>query len=358
MTKRGWLVALAALAALATACGRQAASPKAEQAQLTVEEVTFGAQIAQARGHHLISIELLEAGDRTKAVSHASHPVEEVLPAIEGELKERDSAAAAALRTALQAVSDTAVKGADADELASSMDTAREALDRAERAVVGELQDSARYRGSVVASLLSTAAHEYEEAVKDGRIAELLEYQDGYAFIRVARLLFDEIADEVRKADAEDAEKAVAAFAALEQALPGPQPPATAAAAEDVERNALLIGHELEETVRALAVVEVDPEEAFAQIETRLGEILAAYGQGKRDEAAELAAKTYLESYEPIEADVIRLAPDVNSELEPILGAGIRAKIKERVPASELKALIEQARVLLGKARQAVMSES
>jgi hypothetical protein len=115
-----------------------------------------------------------------------------------------------------------------------------------------------------------------------------------------------------------------------------------------------LIGHELEETVDAEVSAAREPEEVAEEIEHLLDEIVETYEAGDADAAAELSAEAYLENYEVIEAGVIDAAPDINEELEPLLGADLRKAILEGVPAEDVAAMVEQAKTLLAQALEAL----
>ena len=97
-------------------------------------------------------------------------------------------------------------------------------------------------------------------------------------------------------------------------------------------------------------VTESDPVAVVEEIDRLLDEILVLVEEGDREAAAELAAEAYLENYEVIEADVIDAAPEINEELEPLLGADLRAAILEDAPLAEIEAMVEQARGLLDEA--------
>ncbi|HXG39441.1 MAG TPA: hypothetical protein VNJ28_00730, partial [Candidatus Limnocylindrales bacterium] len=226
--------------------------------------------------------------------------------------------------------------------------------EEAEAAVLGDVAASPAYRGSVVAALLGTAAHEYEEAVGGGAIRELVEYQDAYGFAGEARRLYAAIEAAVRAASDEEADEIEEAFGVLAEALPGPTPPGTLVPVERVEEAAALVGHELEETVGARPLQEADLEAVASEIRHLLDEIVAAYRAGDAERAAELAAEAYLENYEVIEASVIEAAPDVNAELEPLLGAELRRRIGAGAPVEEIERMVARAKELLDRAVEAV----
>jgi hypothetical protein len=94
--------------------------------------------------------------------------------------------------------------------------------------------------------------------------------------------------------------------------------------------------------------------EVEAAIDELLGEVASAYRAGRTKQAAELAAEAYLENYEAIEDEVIERAPAVNADLEPLLGAGLRRRIRQGAPPREIEAMVERARRLLDRALAAL----
>jgi hypothetical protein len=321
---------------------------------VSAEAIAFGQALAQIRGHHLVSLELYRAGETKGAALHAGHPIAELLDSVRSQLQEHDPAVAESLATAVEEGADVIAKGQPAGELASAFHDAATATYEALTAVVGDQADDASYKGSVIAALLSTAAHEYDEAVGGNGVRLLAEFEDGYAFVREARRLYEDVASDVQAASNQEAEEIGEAFETLEQALPTPQPPRELAEPLDVESAAKLIGHELEETVGAAPVEESDPAAVVAEIKGLLDEIVSTYEAGDADTAAELSAEAYLENYEVIEAEVIEKAPAVNEELEPLLGADLRRRISEGAPLREVKGMVARARELLAEALDAL----
>ncbi len=346
--------------ALLAACGeeptREAASGAGGHSTESheAESVSFGAALAQIRGHHLISLELYKAGDARGAAVHAGHPIAEILDSVDGELEAPAPEVAADLSQQLAAGTQAIVDERTPAKLGSIYSEVAATTERAQRAVVGADASTSSFKGSVISALLATAGHEYEEAVGDQGVRLLVEYQDGYAFVGEARRLYDEIANEVRSAAAEEAEEIEEAFDSLREAFPSPKPPKEPVAVLEVTSAIELIGHELEETVHATPVIESDPEAIAAEIEELLDEVIKRYEDGEADTAAELSAEAYLENYEVIEAEVIELAPEVNAELEPLLGADLRKEINADAPVADIKAMVARAKKLLGRALAAI----
>lgn len=349
------------LPALLGACGQES-EPAVETTGADVQEagggdskaIGLGESLAQIRGHHLASLELYKAGDEQGAAVHAGHPIHEILDSVRSELEARAPDVADELAEQLMAAEKAITDGAPAAELAVIYDTAATITVRAEEAVVGESASESSYEGSVIAALLATAGHEYEEAIEDGDVRLLAEYQDGYAFVHEARRLYDEIESEVQSAAAEEAEEIHKAFKVLDRALTSLQPPDRVVDVLEVTSATQLIGHELEETVEATLVEESDPGSLVTEIEGLLDEIVETYEAGEADAAAELAAEAYLENYEVIEAEVIELAPEVNEELEPLLGAELRKQIRAGASVAEVERSITRAKELLVDALKAI----
>jgi hypothetical protein len=350
---------LVVLVLLAAACGNDDEEPTTAvqtgseaDAELS-EMIGFGEALAQVRGHHRAALELYSGGDERGAMTHAGHPIEEILDSVSSGLEEHNGDVEG-LRSALESVASTVESGGSEEELSSAIDDAGSATEQALTDVVGDTAEQSDFKGSVIAALLATAAHEYEEAVGESGIRNLPEYQDGYAFTQEARDLYGEISSDVESASEEEAGEIEEAFESLTGAFPSVQPPEELAAVEDVEESAELIGHELEETVDAQLLEEADHEDVVAEIESLLADIEKAYAQGDNEQAAELSAEAYLENYEVIEADVIEQAPNVNEELEPLLGAELRKQIDEDAPKEEIETMIDRARRLLRQALEAL----
>lgn len=315
------------------------------------EAVSVGEALAQIRGHHRVAIELYGEEDVSGALAHAHHPIEELLDVVSGELEEHGGDPEA-LSAGLDEVVAAIESGGEIEDVVAAVEEVRILTEEQFDMFAGEVDVA--LEGSVVAALLKTAAHEYEEAVGEDGIELILEYQDGYAFSLEAKDMYGRVRADVEGASEEDAEEIEEAFGVLEQALASATPPEDPLAEEDVEAAASLIGHELEETIGALPTEEADHEEVVAEIEHLLAEIRETYAAGDPDAAAELSAEAYLENYEVIEADVIELAPEINEELEPLLGAELRRQIQAGASEDEIASMIARAEELLQEALTAL----
>jgi hypothetical protein len=346
-----------AFSAATLACANEEPESSSTSEELTTEHVTFGEQLGQVRGHFLAGRDLYEAGDEEGATTHTGHPVAELLTVLETDVRDADEEVADDLGPALRKVAQVVADDGSVEDLEGAMTEAGAVLDRAEAAVAGDNLTTPKYRASVISALLATVNAEYGEAVQDGKVELLVEYQDAWAFTQVAKAAYQLIETDVREASEEEADEIDEAFETLDDALPAIEPPDEPAPGDDVERATTLVGAELEETVDALVVETVSPEESFDNIESLLDQVLEAYEAGNAEEASEFAVEAYLENYELVEAQVIELAPEVNEELEPLLQREIRDAIDDEVELSELRTMIDRARELLAEAREHVTAE-
>ncbi|HYY44013.1 MAG TPA: hypothetical protein VE975_02355 [Actinomycetota bacterium] len=317
------------------------------------EAVEIAVAVHEVVAHESVAVELYAQGDAETAAKHAAHPADEILPSLAEELRAHGGDArrfAAAVRAFDRAVSSAAPK-AKVSRAERAVESEAQA---AVEAIAGDAAADPGFKASIVSGLLDKAAHEYEESVAGVRIANPPEYQDAYGMVHVAHRVYESFEAEVRSQAPHEADEIEEAFAQLGSAVPAVQPPTRVPGAEEVETAAGLVGHELEEVYGALAADEVDAGETIAEIEEKLEEVRAAYDSGAADRAAELVADTYIEHYEKIEGKVIEQAPEVNEELEPLLGAELRRMILEGAPKKEVAEAIDKAQALLKEAEAAL----
>lgn len=155
--------------------------------------VVFAANIEKCKAHLAVSAEPYANGDRAAAL-HASHPIQEIGNKVIGP----------AARTSPEATLDDAAK----------------------RVVPEECRSSLAFRARVLADLLSGMATEYDEAYKAGKITQMVEYQDAYAFFKRAQAAHRHLTPALRTKNPAMAGELDGQFAALAKALPGLTPPA------------------------------------------------------------------------------------------------------------------------------------
>jgi high-affinity iron transporter len=87
------------------------------------------------------------------------------------------------------------------------------------------------------------------------------------------------------------------------------------------------------------------------EIERMLDEALASYRAGNTEEAEEIVGDAYLEHFEQVEHPLEELDHDLMEELEVLISTTLRDEIRAGASASEVEALVEQAKVGLAAAK-------
>ncbi len=316
-------------------------SPAATPAT-TVDEETLelAGALAQIWGHLEASAASIEAGNWRFAAAHAGHPVAEYWEQVEGPLTERGLAQP--LREALdryrQAVESQASDYQQAHQAAVSQ--TRETME----AVAGESWNDPAFRAELIRNLLESAEHEYSEAVQDGQLVELVEYQDAWGFFTVASQLYSDIAPQVQAASSEAAEEIEHELAELDRVFgtfvvqPGQAP----ASPEEVNEAVGEVRAELAKALQLATTEPKGPAETIAEIEALMQQALDAYARGEQDEAYDLAADAYLEGFETIEGDLIQRGEREFVEELELQFKELRDGIRQGRPPEELQALVDE----------------
>jgi hypothetical protein len=151
-----------------------------------------------------VSEQLYLLGQPRVAALHAAHPVQELGNRLIGPVRRLDPARADRLRETLKEPGRAIEQKVSPAQYVAKVAAVGKALDETVTLVVGaEPRGSIGFRTKVVASLLNAVSEEYDEAFKDGRITQLVEYQDAYGFFRRARTLYDALPAEARRAELE-----------------------------------------------------------------------------------------------------------------------------------------------------------
>ncbi len=238
---RQWILAgaLASLALVGPPCSWG-------QPQLMDEQVKFAANAEKIKGHLLSSRELYARGEAAYAAIHAAHPVQELWSLLRDPLTQASPEFAKRVGALLEK------PGQEIDAKVSTKryeDTVRgvfAALDEAvSRVVPSEIHRSVVFQARVVLAILEDVAEEYEEGFKEGKITQVVEYQDAYGFFRRTQTLYRSIAGPLRKKAPEAANEIEKSLAALSKGFAGVMPPATPLPAEQIKKEVLRVSTEL-----------------------------------------------------------------------------------------------------------------
>ena len=170
------------------------------------------------------------------------------------------------------------------------------------------------------------------EAVSDGVIGEMAEFQDGSAFVWRSQQIFDEIRSDVPTHDVKEIDELYVELWAAYDARADPSA---------VETLAGGIIHELD------GVLGVEDEENnlldyVENIRVLLEQTKQEYSNGDTDLALSLATKAYLDNFEFLEAPLIELdQKELSEEVEVMLREELRSMIKSGEPSSKIDTQVD-----------------
>jgi hypothetical protein len=302
--------------------------------------VEFVSNIEQIRGHLDQALVNKESGNDTLAQAHTLHPIEEIYASIEEQLVSQNGTLNETLSVALQDLS-SSVPNVMPEEFRGQIDSINMQLDNIVQTLVpsSELRNPA-FNASVVSRLLDTAGHEYGEAVANGTIIEIIEYQDGQAFIHRAQSIFNSSANNINQNMAHEVEEVNEFFSNLNNAVSNRDDPA------NVETTINGITHELSE-ITGLSESQLTGEEAGAEeqdpiaiinnIKSLLTELVAAYRSQDYQGAENIAIEAYLENYEHVEAPIAEHDQQLMEQTEVMLREELRQMITNRAPIEQIE---------------------
>ena len=318
--------------------------------------VEFVSNIEQIRGHLDQALINKESGNNTLAQTHSLHPIEEVYSTIEDQLVNQNGTLNQTLSAALQNLSST-VTTANLQDFENQIDDINMLLNNSVLALVpsSELNNNPTFNASVVGRLLHLAGHEYEEAVANGTIIEVVEYQDAQAFIHRGESIFKSSASRINQNLAHEVEEVNEFFSNLNAAVNNREDPTT------VETTINGIVHELAE-ITGLSESQLIGEEAGAEeqdpiaiinnIKSLLTQLIAAYGSQDYQGAERIATEAYLENYEFIEAPLAQQDQQLMEQTEVMLREELRQMITDRVPIEQIEQHITMINANLDRAAE------
>jgi predicted secreted protein with PEFG-CTERM motif len=214
-----------------------------------------------------------------------------------------------------------------------AIDDAKGVVEIARSTVVGDyLSNLVDTKLILIKVLLETSIAEYGEAVSDGVIGEMAEFQDGSAFVWKSQQIFAEIESDIGTHEAEEIK---VFYEDLWNAYDARASPL------QVETLAGGIIHEIDEVLG----VEDEGNDLLEYVETieeLLDQTKQEYAKGDTDLALSLATKAYLDNYEFLEAPLIELGQrELMEEVEVMLREELRGMIRNGEPVSEVNAQID-----------------
>jgi hypothetical protein len=149
--------------------------------------IDFVSNIEQIRAHLDAAMMNKQAGNNSLAQAHALHPIAEIYSSIEPQIANANMTLNQTLASNLNELSQM-VNSSTTDEFNTQAQKINGLVNQTVKQVVPvETTNNGTFGLAVIADLLSIASEEYGEAVENGTIKEIVEYQDGQAFVSRAQ---------------------------------------------------------------------------------------------------------------------------------------------------------------------------
>jgi hypothetical protein len=319
---------------------------------LNSTQVEFVSNIEQIRGHLNAATMNKEVGNNSLAKAHTLHPIAEIYSSIEPLISNANATLNETLATNLNQFSEM-VNASSTDEFGAQSQKINALLNQTIKRVIPiEAVSNSTFKLGVVSDLLSIAGVEYGEAVENGTITEIVEYQDGQAFISRAQDVFGQASPMISQEMNREVEETKQFFSNLNTAIQNKSSP------EVVDRSIGAIIHEIseitgvsEESLGGQAA-DTESEEIISEIRNLLNQTVQAYNQQNYAEAEALATTAYLEHFEFIETPLAEKDEVLMENTEVMLREQLRQLIQNKVSAEELQQYIDKINGNLDKAEE------
>jgi hypothetical protein len=181
-------------------------------------DVDYMVKLGLMKGHLMVAKELLDLKKVSQAEPHIGHPVEEIYADVEDQLKERK---VPEFKTPLISLLDLVKAGAkDLAKVNSNFTTSMKSVDGAIDILPSTQRSSSKFILQIITGLLNTAKSEYKAAIADGKIAQVVEYQDSRGFVTYANQLHKAIEPQLKKENPTVAKSIGTTLADLTKAWP------------------------------------------------------------------------------------------------------------------------------------------
>jgi hypothetical protein len=146
------------------------------------EKLEFGSELEETLGHFWALEQNLDENNAELALVHATHPIAELYSSMKEKLTDNPNFDVKLQQTLLdlQHKANTKVTREEAQQ---AINEAKAVIAEAQDIVIGDLTNDESFKAQLANNLLETSKVEYAEAVNDGIIEEMAEFQDGSAFV-------------------------------------------------------------------------------------------------------------------------------------------------------------------------------
>ncbi len=296
------------------------------------EKLAFAGSLEETLGHFWAIEQNLDDNNAELALVHATHPIAELYDIMKPVLQKNSPDLDTQVKTILLDLGKKTGKDVTRQDAQKAIDDAKEVVEIARTAIVGdELSQDTTFKMKLMQGLLETSKGEYEEAITDGEIGMMAEFQDGSAFVWRSQQIFDEIKSELPEHEAEEVEEFYGDLWVGYDSKADP---------EEIATMADGIIHELD-VIMGVESEDTDLLDYVENIRSLLKETKEEYAAGNTDEALSLATKAYLDNFEFLESPIAQQNPELKDEMEHMMREQLRDMIKSGAPASEVDAQVD-----------------
>ncbi|MGY5140552.1 MAG: PEFG-CTERM sorting domain-containing protein [Candidatus Nitrosopumilus sp. Bin_571-38] len=163
----------------------------------TDAKLEFAGTLEETLGHFWALEMNLDENNSELALVHATHPISELYETMSEHLEANPEFNEKLGKTLLE-LKDNANTEVTRNDAQSAIEDAKEIIQEARDIVIGdELSKDSAFKAQLINQLLETSKVEYTEAIENGEIIEMAEFQDGSAFIWRSQQIFEEIRTDV-----------------------------------------------------------------------------------------------------------------------------------------------------------------
>ena len=314
--------------------------------------VDFASNIEQIRGHLNAAVMNKQAGNNTLAEAHTLHPIAEIYSSIEPQITTANSTLNQTLSSNLNQLSQM-VSNSTVDEFDMQAQKVNALLNQTvEQVVPVETANNATFNLMVVADVLPIASTEYGEAVENGTVKEIVEYQDGQAFVSRAQSVFGQTSSRLPQEMASKIQETNQFFSDLNNTIQNKSNP------EVIDTSIRAVIHEISE-ITGISEESLgdegtgtEPGEIISEIRILLNQTIEEYKQQNYAEAEALAISAYLDNFEFIEAPLAEKDSTLMVNTEIMLREQLRQLIQNKVSIEELQEHIDKINSNLDKAEK------
>jgi hypothetical protein len=326
--------------------------------------VDFVSNIEQIRGHLEQAISNKEAGNNTLVLAHTLHPIEEIYSSIEGQLSNVNSTLNQTLSSKLNQLSQMAINST-VDQFNTQVQKVNGLLNQTVEIVIpieNRNNNNTAFNLMVVANLLPVVETEYKEAVENGTIKEIVEYQDGQGFVSRAQSVFEQTSSSSPSMKPQElsgkVQKLNEYFSDLNNAIQNKSNPEVV----NASIRAIILGISgitgISEENLGGSQAAIEPLKVIAEIRNILNQTIQEYKQQNYNEAENLAIGAYLDNFEYIENILAEKDKAFMQNIEVMLREQLRQMIQNKVSPEELQQHIDKINSNLDQAEKLLFSSS